>query len=100
MISQRLVQLVLQLQPENHVLSRNPTTDLCLFLLLQDRVWASVAKRLNCIIAMVDQLQEEDNGKAEPVAEQQLADVITSHNPGNDWFLSPGSIRFDISASR
>ncbi|CAJ1052465.1 type II inositol 3%2C4-bisphosphate 4-phosphatase isoform X4 [Xyrichtys novacula] len=49
-----------------------------------DRVWANVAKCLNCVIAMVDKLQEEDNNKKEPVPEQQLADVITSHNPG-DW---------------
>ncbi|XP_075888902.1 type II inositol 3,4-bisphosphate 4-phosphatase isoform X3 [Nelusetta ayraudi] len=49
-----------------------------------DRVWASVAKCLNCVIAMVDKLQEGDPGKQEPVPEQQLADVITSHNPG-DW---------------
>ncbi|XP_049900651.1 type II inositol 3,4-bisphosphate 4-phosphatase isoform X2 [Epinephelus moara] len=49
-----------------------------------DRVWANVAKCLNCVIAMVDKLQEEDNSKQEPVPEQQLADVITSHNPG-DW---------------
>ncbi|KAM8772917.1 type II inositol 3,4-bisphosphate 4-phosphatase isoform 2-T3 [Acanthopagrus schlegelii] len=50
-----------------------------------DRVWANVAKCLNCVIAMVDKLQEEDNSKPEPVPEQQqLADVITSHNPG-DW---------------
>ncbi|CAG5928607.1 unnamed protein product [Menidia menidia] len=49
-----------------------------------DRVWANVAKCLNCVIAMVDKLQEEDNRKQEPVPEQQLADVITSHNPG-DW---------------
>ncbi|XP_070770026.1 type II inositol 3,4-bisphosphate 4-phosphatase [Enoplosus armatus] len=49
-----------------------------------DRVWANVAKCLNCVIAMVDKLQEEDNNKQEPVPEQQLADVITSHNPG-DW---------------
>ncbi|XP_042340411.1 type II inositol 3,4-bisphosphate 4-phosphatase [Plectropomus leopardus] len=50
-----------------------------------DRVWASVAKCLNCVIAMVDKLQEEDNSKKqEPAPEQQLADVITSHNPG-DW---------------
>lgn len=34
---------------------------------------------------MVDQLREEDNSKPEPVPEQQLADVITSHNPGNYW---------------
>lgn len=51
--------------------------------LFQDRVWANVAKCLNCVIAMVDKLQEEDNSsKQEPVPEQQLADVITSHNPG------------------
>ncbi|XP_044041197.1 type II inositol 3,4-bisphosphate 4-phosphatase isoform X3 [Siniperca chuatsi] len=49
-----------------------------------DRVWANVAKCLNCVIAMVDKLQEEDNNKQEPIPEQQLADVITSHNPG-DW---------------
>ncbi|XP_028273215.1 type II inositol 3,4-bisphosphate 4-phosphatase isoform X2 [Parambassis ranga] len=49
-----------------------------------DRVWANVAKCLNCVIAMVDKLQEEDNSKQEPVPEQKLADVITSHNPG-DW---------------
>ncbi|KAM3865022.1 type II inositol 3,4-bisphosphate 4-phosphatase [Diretmus argenteus] len=49
-----------------------------------DRVWASVAKSLNCVIAMVDKLQEEDNSKQEPIPAQQLADVITSHNPG-DW---------------
>uniref|UniRef100_UPI0037E8549F type II inositol 3,4-bisphosphate 4-phosphatase isoform X2 n=1 Tax=Semicossyphus pulcher TaxID=241346 RepID=UPI0037E8549F len=49
-----------------------------------DRVWANVAKCLNCVIAMVDKLQDEDNNKQEPVPEQQLADVITSHNPG-DW---------------
>ncbi|XP_068614242.1 type II inositol 3,4-bisphosphate 4-phosphatase-like [Brachionichthys hirsutus] len=49
-----------------------------------DRVWANVAKCLNCVIAMVDKLQEEDGSKKEPILEQQLADVITSHNPG-DW---------------
>ncbi|KAM8879431.1 type II inositol 3,4-bisphosphate 4-phosphatase isoform 12-T18 [Spinachia spinachia] len=52
-----------------------------------DRVWANVAKCLNCVIAMVDKLLEEDNSKQEPVPEQQqqqqqLADVIISHNPG------------------
>uniref|UniRef100_A0AAV2LHQ9 Inositol polyphosphate-4-phosphatase type II B n=1 Tax=Knipowitschia caucasica TaxID=637954 RepID=A0AAV2LHQ9_KNICA len=49
-----------------------------------DRVWASVAKCLNCVIAMVDRLQEEDMNKQQPAPEQQLADVITSHNPA-DW---------------
>ncbi|KAL6110835.1 inpp4b [Pungitius sinensis] len=50
-----------------------------------DRVWANVAKCLNCVIAMVDKLLEEDSSKQEPVPEQQqqqLADVIISHNPG------------------
>ncbi|TKS68366.1 Type II inositol 3,4-bisphosphate 4-phosphatase [Collichthys lucidus] len=46
-----------------------------------DRVWANVAKCLNCVIAMVDKLQEEDNSKQAPAPEHQLADVITSHNP-------------------
>ncbi|MEQ2248352.1 hypothetical protein ILYODFUR_018290, partial [Ilyodon furcidens] len=46
-----------------------------------DRVWANVAKCLNCVIAMVDKLLEDDNSKQEPAPEQQLADVITSHNP-------------------
>ncbi|XP_068444904.1 type II inositol 3,4-bisphosphate 4-phosphatase isoform X3 [Clinocottus analis] len=50
-----------------------------------DRVWANVAKCLNCVIAMVDKLQEKDNSNQEPVTEQQqLADVIISHNHG-DW---------------
>ncbi|KAM6940289.1 type II inositol 3,4-bisphosphate 4-phosphatase isoform 3-T3 [Xenentodon cancila] len=49
-----------------------------------DRLWANVAKCLNCVIAMVDKLHEEDNSRQEQVPEQQLADVITSHNPG-DW---------------
>ncbi|XP_031719010.1 type II inositol 3,4-bisphosphate 4-phosphatase isoform X7 [Anarrhichthys ocellatus] len=49
-----------------------------------DRVWANVAKCLNCVIAMVDKLQEEDNSKQNPVPEQQqLADVIISHKPAN-----------------
>lgn len=49
-----------------------------------DRVWASVAKCLNCIIAMVDKLHEDDNSKQEPAPDKQLADVIISHNPGNE----------------
>ncbi|XP_030208419.1 type II inositol 3,4-bisphosphate 4-phosphatase isoform X3 [Gadus morhua] len=49
-----------------------------------DRVWANVAKSLNCVIAMVDKLQEQDNNNRELIPDQQLADVITSHNPG-DW---------------
>ncbi|KAI1883636.1 hypothetical protein AGOR_G00233610 [Albula goreensis] len=49
-----------------------------------DRVWANVAKSLNCIIAMVDRLQEHENNNQEPASDQTLADVITSHSPG-DW---------------
>ncbi|KAM4594978.1 type II inositol 3,4-bisphosphate 4-phosphatase isoform 3-T3 [Fundulus diaphanus] len=49
-----------------------------------DRVWANVAKCLNCVIAKVDKLLEGDNSKQEPAPEQRLADVTTSHNPG-DW---------------
>lgn len=50
-------------------------------------MWANVAKCLNCVIAMVDKLQYEDNSKQEPLPEQQLADVITSHNPGKDCYI-------------
>ncbi|KAL1281777.1 hypothetical protein QQF64_000580, partial [Cirrhinus molitorella] len=46
-----------------------------------DRVWASVAKSLNCIIALVDKLQEQDNNNQESAPSQTLADVITSHSP-------------------
>uniref|UniRef100_A0A8C6TXH4 Inositol polyphosphate-4-phosphatase type II B n=1 Tax=Neogobius melanostomus TaxID=47308 RepID=A0A8C6TXH4_9GOBI len=49
-----------------------------------DRVWASVAKCLNCVIALVDKLHEEEKSKQEPAPDKQLADLITSHNPG-DW---------------
>ncbi|XP_057700263.1 type II inositol 3,4-bisphosphate 4-phosphatase isoform X2 [Corythoichthys intestinalis] len=51
-----------------------------------DRIWASVAKRLNCVVAMVDQLAEQDRKqeRAGTDEQNQLADVITSHNPG-DW---------------
>uniref|UniRef100_A0A673GNT3 Type II inositol 3,4-bisphosphate 4-phosphatase-like n=1 Tax=Sinocyclocheilus rhinocerous TaxID=307959 RepID=A0A673GNT3_9TELE len=44
-----------------------------------DRVWASVAKRLNCVIALVDKLQEQDNNNQESAPSRPLADVITSH---------------------
>ncbi|XP_067260990.1 type II inositol 3,4-bisphosphate 4-phosphatase isoform X1 [Chanodichthys erythropterus] len=46
-----------------------------------DRVWASVAKSLNCVIAMVDKLQEQDNNNQESAPCHTLADVITSHSP-------------------
>ncbi|XP_015200093.2 type II inositol 3,4-bisphosphate 4-phosphatase isoform X2 [Lepisosteus oculatus] len=49
-----------------------------------DRVWVNVAKSLNCIIAMVDRLQEHENNNQDATAEPSLADVITSHTPG-DW---------------
>ncbi|XP_053358893.1 type II inositol 3,4-bisphosphate 4-phosphatase isoform X4 [Clarias gariepinus] len=50
-----------------------------------DRVWANVAKGLNCVIAMVDKLQEQDNNNQESAPDQALADVITSHSPAADW---------------
>uniref|UniRef100_A0A673VX57 phosphatidylinositol-3,4-bisphosphate 4-phosphatase n=1 Tax=Salmo trutta TaxID=8032 RepID=A0A673VX57_SALTR len=53
-----------------------------------DRVWADVAKSLNCVIAMVDKLQEQEpisNNQEQPIPKQVLADVITSHNPEGDW---------------
>ncbi|XP_064880994.1 type II inositol 3,4-bisphosphate 4-phosphatase-like isoform X2 [Oncorhynchus nerka] len=53
-----------------------------------DRVWADVAKSLNCVIAMVDKLQEQEpinNNQEQPIHKQVLADVITSHNPEGDW---------------
>ncbi|XP_076151081.1 inositol polyphosphate 4-phosphatase type II isoform X5 [Alosa pseudoharengus] len=50
-----------------------------------DRVWANVAKSLNCVIALVDKLQEQDNNNQESTPDQALADVITSHNPTGEW---------------
>nr|XP_006010054.2 PREDICTED: type II inositol 3,4-bisphosphate 4-phosphatase isoform X1 [Latimeria chalumnae] len=49
-----------------------------------DRVWANVGKSLNCIIAMVDRLLEQDNNK-EGEIDPTLADLITSHTSG-DWY--------------
>ncbi|XP_014734436.1 PREDICTED: type II inositol 3,4-bisphosphate 4-phosphatase isoform X3 [Sturnus vulgaris] len=52
-----------------------------------DRVWANVAKSLNCLIAMVDRLLEKDNinnikeGENEPTA----ADCKALHT-GGDWY--------------
>ncbi|XP_064567396.1 inositol polyphosphate 4-phosphatase type II isoform X9 [Zonotrichia leucophrys gambelii] len=52
-----------------------------------DRVWANVAKSLNCLIAMVDRLLEKDNisnikeGENEPSAE----DCKVLHT-GGDWY--------------
>ncbi|XP_059410713.1 type II inositol 3,4-bisphosphate 4-phosphatase-like isoform X1 [Carassius carassius] len=46
-----------------------------------DRVWVSVAKSLNCVIALVDKLQEQDNNNQESAPGHTLADVITSHSP-------------------
>uniref|UniRef100_A0A673JW04 Type II inositol 3,4-bisphosphate 4-phosphatase-like n=1 Tax=Sinocyclocheilus rhinocerous TaxID=307959 RepID=A0A673JW04_9TELE len=50
-----------------------------------DRVWASVAKSLNCVIALVDKLQEQDNNNLESAPSHTLADVITSHSPAAVW---------------
>uniref|UniRef100_A0A8C5JNB9 phosphatidylinositol-3,4-bisphosphate 4-phosphatase n=1 Tax=Junco hyemalis TaxID=40217 RepID=A0A8C5JNB9_JUNHY len=52
-----------------------------------DRVWANVAKSLNCLVAMVDRLLEKDNisnikeGENEPSAE----DCKVLHT-GGDWY--------------
>ncbi|TRY54068.1 hypothetical protein DNTS_034495, partial [Danionella cerebrum] len=61
----------------------------CMF----DRVWASVAKNLNSVIALLEKLHEqENNNNQEPTTTPQhiLADVITSHSPDGpvapvDW---------------
>lgn len=58
---------------------KSRTADVILWL-FQDRVWANVAKCLNCVIAMVDKVQEDDNSRQQSAPEQQRADVITSHN--------------------
>ncbi|XP_066574494.1 type II inositol 3,4-bisphosphate 4-phosphatase isoform X3 [Amia ocellicauda] len=49
-----------------------------------DRVWVNVAKSLNCIIAMVDRLEEHENNNQETATDPKLADVITSHTSW-DW---------------
>lgn len=49
-----------------------------------DRVWAGVAKSLNCVIAAVEKLQELENNNQESGPGHTLADVITSHNPAAD----------------
>lgn len=49
-----------------------------------DRVWAGIAKSLNCVIAAVDKLQEQENNNQESTPGHALADVITSHNPAAD----------------
>ncbi|XP_035387528.1 type II inositol 3,4-bisphosphate 4-phosphatase isoform X3 [Electrophorus electricus] len=50
-----------------------------------DRVWASVAKNLNRVMDVVDQLRRQDNTTQRPAVEQTLADVITSHSPAAEW---------------
>ncbi|KAK6291637.1 hypothetical protein J4Q44_G00374210, partial [Coregonus suidteri] len=47
-----------------------------------DRVWANVAMSLNCIIAMVDRLQERENRKQEVTSQTQndITTTTTSHN--------------------
>ncbi|XP_051994191.1 type II inositol 3,4-bisphosphate 4-phosphatase-like isoform X2 [Xyrauchen texanus] len=49
-----------------------------------DRVWASVAKSLNCVIATAKKLQEHDDNIQESTPSHALADVITSHTPAAD----------------
>uniref|UniRef100_A0AAQ5Y0G4 Phosphatidylinositol-3,4-bisphosphate 4-phosphatase n=1 Tax=Amphiprion ocellaris TaxID=80972 RepID=A0AAQ5Y0G4_AMPOC len=48
-----------------------------------DRVWANVAKCLNCVIAMVDKLQEEDSSKQESVPD--LVSKTVLHALICDW---------------
>ncbi|XP_063271189.1 inositol polyphosphate 4-phosphatase type II isoform X1 [Prinia subflava] len=50
-----------------------------------DRVWANVAKSLNCLIAMVDRLLEKDNSNAQEGEEEPPADckVLPA---GGDWY--------------
>ncbi|KAK1791951.1 hypothetical protein P4O66_013923 [Electrophorus voltai] len=55
-------------------------------LIGEDRVWASVAKNLNRVMDVVDQLRRQDNTTQCPAVEQTLADVITSHSPGESCF--------------
>lgn len=59
-----------------------------------DRVWASVGKSLNCIIAKVDKLIERDSRNEESAggdsskdgdADPNLEDSLTSH-PREDWY--------------
>lgn len=45
-----------------------------------DRVWTNVALSLNCIIAMVDRLQERENRKQEVTSQTQNDVTTTSHN--------------------
>ncbi|XP_069487278.1 inositol polyphosphate 4-phosphatase type II isoform X1 [Ambystoma mexicanum] len=49
-----------------------------------DRVWANVGKSLNCVIAMVDKLLEQDASQREGETDPSPADLIASHTSG-DW---------------
>ncbi|NXO20613.1 INP4B phosphatase, partial [Cisticola juncidis] len=49
-----------------------------------DRVWANVAKSLNCLIAMVDRLLEKDNSNAQEGEEEPSADCKVLQ--GGDWY--------------
>ncbi|XP_051765693.1 type II inositol 3,4-bisphosphate 4-phosphatase isoform X1 [Ctenopharyngodon idella] len=61
-----------------------------------DRVWASVAKSLNCVIAMVDKLQEQDNNNQESAPCHTLADVITSHSPDRPLTVVDGRDQLSV----
>ncbi|CAB1327276.1 unnamed protein product, partial [Coregonus sp. 'balchen'] len=79
-----------QSPPQNpgHSPGQPSATDSPVIVCNNDRVWANVAKSLNCVIAMVDKIQEQEpinNNQEQPIPEQVLADVITSHNPGNSF---------------
>ncbi|XP_045686717.1 inositol polyphosphate 4-phosphatase type II isoform X3 [Phyllostomus hastatus] len=56
-----------------------------------DRVWANVGKSLNCVIAMVDKLIENDGGSEDSGGgkngekDPSVVDSIVTH-PGEDWY--------------
>ncbi|XP_028376882.1 inositol polyphosphate 4-phosphatase type II isoform X2 [Phyllostomus discolor] len=56
-----------------------------------DRVWANVGKSLNCVIAMVDKLIENDGGSEDSGGSKNgekdpsVVDSIVTH-PGEDWY--------------
>ncbi|XP_069834742.1 inositol polyphosphate 4-phosphatase type II isoform X2 [Dendropsophus ebraccatus] len=50
-----------------------------------DRVWANVGKSLNCIIAMIDRLLEQEESTKDDKPDSSEEDLITSHI-NEDWY--------------
>ncbi|KAJ8008543.1 hypothetical protein DPEC_G00105970 [Dallia pectoralis] len=50
-----------------------------------DTVWTNVAISLNCIVAMVDRLQQKENRKQEVKSQSQSDDVITPTEHTTSW---------------